>query len=87
MMAQGLRRLLLRLMLLSVGTGLAAALLFSSCQSRIIALFSTDPATVAALQGRLWSVLCLVQPINAAVFVLDGALYATQVRGASGLGL
>ena len=79
-MPQGLRTLLQRLMLLSVGTGLAATLIFSACQSRIIALFTTDPATLTALRGRLWSVLCLVQPINAAVFVLDGVMYATQVK-------
>lgn len=65
-------------MLLSVVTGLAATLLFSTCQSRIIGLFTTDPATIDALQGRLWSVLCAVQPVNAAVFVLDGVVYATQ---------
>ena len=75
---QGLRQLLRRLMLLAVGTGLGAMLLYSTCQSRIIGLFTSDADTRAVLAGRLWMVLSVVQPINAAVFVLDGVLYATQ---------
>ena len=76
--AQSFWQLLKRSMLLAVTTGLAAMLLFATFQSRIISLFTTDPATIHVLHGALWLVLCLALPLNAAVYVLDGFLYATQ---------
>ena len=65
-------------MLLAVGVGSLAMILFSTFKSRLIDLFTQDAETIAILQGPLWTVLAVAQPVNAAVFVLDGLLYATQ---------
>ena len=67
-----------RLMLLAVGVGVAAMLIFATFESRLINIFTQDVETISILQGHLWTVLAVAQPINAAVFVLDGLLYATQ---------
>jgi Na+-driven multidrug efflux pump len=62
---------------LAVG-GASAATLWAG-EARITAIFTSDPQAVAALRGPLWALLCVAQPINAAVFVYDGLMYATQV--------
>lgn len=59
-----------------VGFGALAA--FLSWERHLILLFTTDQAVIDILSGKLWFVLSIVQPINAAVFVYDGLLYASQ---------
>jgi Na+-driven multidrug efflux pump len=75
---QDFRVLTQRLMLLAVSVGIAAMLIFSTFESHLINLFTQDAETISILQRHLWTVLAVAQPINAAVFVLDGLLYATQ---------
>lgn len=52
--------------------------LFWVYRSTVIAVFSDDPHTVAALSTRLWALLCAFQVVNGATFVYDGLLYALQ---------
>ncbi|EIE23957.1 hypothetical protein COCSUDRAFT_62487 [Coccomyxa subellipsoidea C-169] len=72
------RVLTLRLVGMGLAVGLASAAAIWTNEESIIALFTSDPETKSTLQGRLWFFLCLAQPINAAVFVYDGLMYATQ---------
>ena len=67
-----------RLLAMGCAVGLLAGALMWANQAWAISLFTRDPATVAVLRGRLWAVLCVAQPINAAVFVYDGLIYAVQ---------
>ena len=75
---QGLRTLTRRLILLAVCMGCAAMLLFAAFEGQLIGLFTRDMQTIRILHGPLWMVLAIAQPINAADYVLDGLLYATQ---------
>lgn len=67
-----------RLLAMGCAVGLLSGALMWANEAWVISLFTRDPATIAVLRGRLWLVLCAVQPINAAVFVYDGLIYAVQ---------
>lgn len=77
-MCRKFRVLTLRLVGMGLAVGLASAAAIWTNEEHIIALFTSDLETKATLRGRLWFFLCLAQPINAAVFVYDGLMYATQ---------
>lgn len=81
-----------------VGVGVVTGALFSAIliagESGIPSLFTRDEATKSALlSSGVWRVLVVAQPVNAACFVYDGFIYATQsftyIREvmASGVGL
>lgn len=88
---QRMRSLTLIVVLLGFGTGLAVSGLLGALRDTIIGIFTRDPDTSARLRGPLWSLLCLLQPVNALVFAYDGLLYATHsfrfVRNALALGV
>ena len=63
---------------MGVAVGLLSGALMWTKEAWVISLFTRDPATIAVLRTRLWLVLCVVQPINAAVFAYDGLIYAVQ---------
>jgi Na+-driven multidrug efflux pump len=73
---------LLRLIKRTLGAGLMAGMAsgaaFAVWRVDVIAAFTSDPTTIAALRDGTWAVLCLAQPINGLVFVFDGLMYASQ---------
>ncbi|KAK9836028.1 hypothetical protein WJX81_007032 [Elliptochloris bilobata] len=71
-------RLARRVLLLGVLVGGASGAALHAWRDAIIVLFTAEPRAVAALRGPVWVVVCVMQPINGAVFVYDGLLYATQ---------
>lgn len=74
-----MRQLTKILAALGIGTGLAASALLLLLRAPLAAAFTRDPATRQLLvDGSLWPLLCVLQPINAMVFVYDGMLYATH---------
>merc|ERR1712070_1236401 len=75
-----MRALTLRLLALGVVTGVCAAVAMGSLRPQLAGLFTRD-AHVKALLYTAWPLLCALQPINAAVFVYDGLLYATRSFG------
>ena len=66
------------LCVLGLGTGVAAGVLLAVLRDPLITVFTRNTATIELLRGPLWVVLCVLQPINALVFVYDGLLYATR---------
>ncbi len=75
---QSLQTLTRRLILLAVSLGCVHMLLFAAFGVQLIGLFTRDTETIRILRGPLWLVLTAAQPVNSAVYVLDGLLYATQ---------
>jgi len=71
-------RLARRLLLLGVAVGGGAGAALNAWRDPVIALFTGEPGAVAVLRGPVWALLCAMQPVNGAVFVYDGLLYATQ---------
>lgn len=70
--------LAIKTLCLGLGTGVVIGSVFWMYRSTVIATFSPDPETGAALPTRLWALLCAFQVINGATFVYDGLLYALQ---------
>ena len=75
-MAQ-LRTLARRLLLMGLAVGLLALAVLLGLRPQVQRLFTHDSATRRAMDG-VWLLLSLMQPVNAAVFVYDGLLYAMQ---------
>lgn len=73
-----LQRLIRRVLFAGFLAGTLAGVVFGVSRDRIIAMFTRDPATVAALTDGTWAVLAAAQPINGLVFVYDGLMYASQ---------
>ncbi len=71
-------RLARRVLLLGVAVGGGAGAALNAWRDPVIALFTGEPGAVAVLRGPVWALLCAMQPVNGAVFVYDGLLYATQ---------
>jgi Na+-driven multidrug efflux pump len=72
-----MRPLSLRLALLAAATGLAAAGGMAGGRVWLIGVFTRDEQAGEMLRVA-WPMLCILQPINALVFVYDGILYATM---------
>ena len=71
-----------RLLLLAVVAGTAICLGFVWCRATLVRAFTSDAAVASALLDEdLWRLLALSQPLNAAVFCLDGLVYAFQDFG------
>ena len=66
------------MLLLGVAVGGASGAALHAWRDGVIVLFTGEPRAVAILHGPVWGVVCAAQPINGAVFVYDGLLYATQ---------
>lgn len=73
-----LQRLINRVLMAGLLAGICAGSIFLFQKDFIIALFTTDPATIAVLKQGTWIVLVASQPINGLVFVYDGLMYASQ---------
>ena len=67
-----------RVLLSGLLVGSMCGIAFYIFQEWLISLFTQADATVAILHNHLWSLLCVVQPLNSLVFVYDGLLYASQ---------
>ncbi|KAK9808803.1 hypothetical protein WJX72_004017 [[Myrmecia] bisecta] len=76
--ARSLERLVARVLCLGSAVGAASGIAVYLWQSAIIGLFTSDESTMAVLAGPLWLVVSGAQPLNAAVFVYDGLLYASH---------
>lgn len=72
-----LRTLARRLLVMGLVVGVVALAVMLAGRRQIQSLFTHDPATLQQM-NRVWLLLSLMQPINAAVFVYDGLLYAMQ---------
>ncbi len=72
------RLLTQRLLSMGVVVGMLCGVGIWAGEGWIIALFTSDAEATAVLQDKLWAILCLAQPINSAIFVYDGLLYATH---------
>eukprot|EP01047_Picozoa_sp_COSAG01_P030553 COSAG01_NODE_2134_length_8347_cov_43.066319_3_plen_173_part_00 len=66
-----------RLLCLGVGTGALCSALMWAGEAQIMHAFTHEPGVHAELRSA-WSVLVLMQPCNAAVFVYDGLMLALQ---------
>lgn len=66
------------MLLLGVAVGGASGAALHAWRDGVIVLFTGEPRAVSILHGPVWGVVCAMQPINGAVFVYDGLLYATQ---------
>ena len=66
-------------MLLSAGMGVGVVVSVSMwvCRDRIVSFFALAEASQELLL-RIWPLLCGMQTVNAAVFVLDGFIYGVQ---------
>jgi len=73
-----LQRLIFRVLVAGLVSGMAAAATFAAGRDYIIATFTDDPEAAAVLRHGTWTVLVLSQPINGLVFVYDGLMYASQ---------
>jgi putative MATE family efflux protein len=62
-----------RLTVLSVAGGAVAAVVIGALYSPLPHLFTSDPRVIGRLHA-IWPLLALMQPVAAAVFVLDGVL-------------
>jgi Na+-driven multidrug efflux pump len=60
-----------------VGTGALCSALMWAGEAQIMHAFTHEPGVHAELRSA-WSVLVLMQPCNAAVFVYDGLMLALQ---------
>jgi putative MATE family efflux protein len=62
--------------------GAVAGLLFSvafiAAEPSIIRLFTQSPEVIAAIGGRLFLLLAIIQPLNGIVFVIDGLLIGAR---------
>ena len=66
-------------MLLSgLAIGSAFGIVFFIAQDWLISLFTQSADTIGILHHYLWTLVCIVQPLNSLVFVYDGLLYASQ---------
>ncbi len=63
---------------LGLFTGVLAGILLWGLRSHLITAFTSHVATRGLLDGPLWLLLCVLQPVNALVFVYDGLLYAVR---------
>lgn len=72
-----LRQLARRLLLLGLSVGLVALTVLLAARHPLQRLFTHDVVTLQVVDG-VWLLLALMQPVNAAVFVYDGLLYAMQ---------
>ena len=62
-----------RMIQLSVATGIAFSLLLLALADVLPRVFSSDPDVLAQCR-ELWPIFALMQPVNGAVFALDGIL-------------
>jgi len=67
-----------RVLLSGLAIGSSCGVAFYFGQSWLISVFTQAEATIDILHNYLWSLLCVVQPLNSLVFVYDGLLYASQ---------
>lgn len=72
------RLLTKRLLGMGVVVGIACGAGTWAARGWIINLFTSDSEAIAVLHDKLWAILCLAQPVNSAIFVYDGLLYATS---------
>ena len=78
MLCRSLKVLCNRVLLSGLAIGSACGVAFYVAQDWLIHLFTQSESTKSILHNRLWTLLCIVQPINSLVFVYDGLLYASQ---------
>ena len=77
-----LRSVCARLMLLALAAGTAICLGFVRFRACLVRAFTSDESVAdALLDEKLWTLLAFSQPLNAAVFCLDGLVYAFQDFG------
>ncbi|DBB06548.1 TPA: hypothetical protein ACH3X1_012088 [Trebouxia sp. C0004] len=67
-----------RVLLSGLAIGTLCGFGFFVAEDWLISLFTKADVTVDILHNNLWSLLCVVQPLNSLVFVYDGLLYASQ---------
>ena len=69
-------------MLLALAAGTAICLGFVRFRACLVRAFTSDESVAdALLDEKLWTLLAFSQPLNAAVFCLDGLVYAFQDFG------
>jgi MATE family multidrug resistance protein len=73
----GARRVADRVIAWGFALGVAQALLFLLAKPLLVRLFTSDPAVVAALDS-VYLFIVVMQPLNAAVFVLDGVFMGAE---------
>ncbi len=77
-----LRSVCARLLLLALIAGVAICLGFVRFRATLVRGFTSDESVASALlDEKLWTLLAFSQPLNAAVFCLDGLVYAFQDFG------
>jgi len=77
-----LRSVCARLLLLALIAGTAICLGFVRFRATLVRGFTSDESVASALlDEKLWTLLAFSQPLNAAVFCLDGLVYAFQDFG------
>ena len=77
-----LRSVCARLLLLALIAGTAICLGFVRFRATLVRGFTSDEFVASALlDEKLWTLLAFSQPLNAAVFCLDGLVYAFQDFG------
>jgi len=67
-----------RVLLSGLAIGTLCGIGFFVAEDWLISLFTKADVTIVILHNNLWSLLCVVQPLNSLVFVYDGLLYASQ---------
>ena len=67
-----------RILLSGLAIGTVCGFGFFVAEDWLISLFTKADVTIDILHNNLWSLLCVVQPLNSLVFVYDGLLYASQ---------
>ena len=68
----------MRVLLSGLAIGSAFGITFFVAQDSLISLFTQSTDTTSILHHYLWTLVCVVQPLNSLVFVYDGLLYASQ---------